>query len=194
MNLLGDSARRIYLPLALILLLATSVTAALSIRPSYAQATGASAGAATTAAIGSSFWRPALVTSWQWQLSTQPTTGSFLNVQMYDIDLFDNPAATVAALHAQGTRVVCYIDAGTWENWRPDASSFPSSVMGKSNGWPGEKWLDIRQISVLGPIMQARVALCAQKGFDGVEFDNVDGYTNPTGFPLTAQDQLNYNE
>ena len=31
------------------------------------------------------------------------------------------------------------------------------------------------------------------KHFDGVEADNVDGYTNPTGFPLTAADQLTYN-
>ncbi len=41
--------------------------------------------------------------------------------------------------------------------------------------------------------MQARMQLCQSKGFDGVEFDNVDGYSNKTGFPLTYQDQLNYN-
>ncbi|MBV1857681.1 MAG: endo alpha-1,4 polygalactosaminidase, partial [Nannocystaceae bacterium] len=28
---------------------------------------------------------------------------------------------------------------------------------------------------------------------DAVEPDNVDGYTNPTGFDLTADDQLDYN-
>jgi hypothetical protein len=35
--------------------------------------------------------------------------------------------------------------------------------------------------------------LCTSKGFDGIELDNVDGYTNPTGFPLTAADQLAFN-
>jgi len=60
-------------------------------------------------------------------------------------------------------------------------------------GWAGEKWLDIRQISTLAPIMRARLDLCKQKGFDAVEPDNIDGYTNATGFPLTAQDQLDYN-
>ena len=35
--------------------------------------------------------------------------------------------------------------------------------------------------------------LCKSKGFDGVEFDNVDGYSNNTGFPLTYNDQLTYN-
>ena len=72
--------------------------------------------------------------------------------------------------------------------------SFPSSVLGSSNGWPGEKWLDIRQISALAPIMTARMQMCVQKGFDALEPDNIDGYANSTGFPLTAQDQLAYNQ
>ena len=57
---------------------------------------------------------------------------------------------------------------------------------------PGEHWLDIRRLSVLAPIMKARLDLCAVKGFDGVEFYNVDGYQNRTGFPLTANEQLTY--
>ena len=35
--------------------------------------------------------------------------------------------------------------------------------------------------------------LCASKGFDGIEPDNVDGFLNDTGFPLTYEDQLRYN-
>jgi hypothetical protein len=42
--------------------------------------------------------------------------------------------------------------------------------------------------------MAARIQKCRQAGFDGVEFDNVDGYANRTGFPLTAQQQLTYDE
>src|SRR5579884_3065159 len=136
-------------------------------------------------------WQPALNTSWQWQLSGK--VDQSFNVVMYDIDMFDNPASVVQSLHAAGRIVICYIDAGTWEKWRPDAKEFPKSVLGRHNGWPGERWLDIRQLSILEPIMQARMQLCQSKGFDGVEFDNVDGYSNKTGFPLTYQDQLNYN-
>ncbi len=136
-------------------------------------------------------WHPPLNTSWQWQLSG--TVDQSVNATMYDIDMFNNSAGVVASLHAQGRTVICYIDAGTWENWRPDAGKFPKSVLGRPNGWPGERWLDIRRIGILGPIMQARMDQCAAKGFDGVEFDNVDGYTNNTGFPLTAADQLTYN-
>ena len=62
-----------------------------------------------------------------------------------------------------------------------------------SNGWPGERWLDVRHIDVLGPIIEARLDLCRAKGFDSADADNMDGYTNTTGFPLTADDQLAFN-
>ena len=115
------------------------------------------------------------------------------NVQMYDIDLFDTPKSTIDTLHGQGRVVICYFSAGSWEDWRPDAADFPANVKGNSNGWPGEKWLDIRNIAALSPIMQARLDLAVDKGCDGVEPDNVDGYNNKTGFPLTGNDQLTYN-
>jgi hypothetical protein len=136
-------------------------------------------------------WSPAPGTTWQWQL--QGTIDLSVDVPVYDVDLFDTSAATVAELHARGRRVICYLSAGSWEDWRPDASRFPAAVKGRSNGWPGERWLDVRRLDVLGPIMEARLDLCRSKGFDAVEPDNIDGYTNQTGFPLTAADQLRYN-
>jgi len=137
-------------------------------------------------------WIPTPGTTWQLQF-----TGSIdesYDVQMYDIDMFDTSIATIDSLHSQGRTVICYISAGSWEDWRPDADQFPESVKGNSNGWPGEKWLDIRDIATLGPIMEARMDLCVQKGFDGIDPDNVDAYSNNSGFPLTYQDQLNYNK
>ncbi len=114
--------------------------------------------------------------------------------QMWDIDLFDNSASVVATLHGQGRKVICYMSAGSWEDWRPDSSDFPESVLGNYlEGYDDERWLDIRQLDVLGPIMGARLDLCRDKGFDGVEFDNIDGYSNSTGFPLRAADQVAYN-
>ena len=113
---------------------------------------------------------------------------------MYDIDLFDNNEAVVRALHTAGRKVVCYMNAGGWEEWRPDASQFPNEVIGGDlDDWEGERWLDIRRLDVLGPIMEARMDLCKGKGFDGIEPDNVDGFLNNTGFPLTYEDQLRYN-
>jgi hypothetical protein len=140
----------------------------------------------------SKIWTPAPHTTWQWQLTT-PVNQS-VGARMFDVDLFDNSASVVAALHRRGHKVICYLDAGTYENFRADSGSFPSAVLGNQNGWPGEQWLDIRRLAVLAPIMRARFEMCKSKHFDGVEADNVDGYTNDTGFPLTAADQLTYNK
>ncbi|HWE89977.1 MAG TPA: endo alpha-1,4 polygalactosaminidase [Pseudonocardiaceae bacterium] len=137
-------------------------------------------------------WVPAQGEQWQWQL-TNPIDTS-VNVPIYDVDSTYTTAATVATLHAQGRKVICYVNAGASEDFRPDKDAFPPSVLGDSDNWPGELWLDIRQLDILRPIMAARFDLCRAKGFDGIEADLVDGYTNSTGFPLTAQDQLNYNQ
>ena len=137
-------------------------------------------------------WRPAPGTTWQWQLTT-PVDQS-VEAQMYDIDLFNNDASVVSALHAKGRKVVCYFSAGSYEPGRPDSGEFPADVLGSAlEGWPDERWLDVRRLDVLGPIMERRMDLCKAKGFDGVEPDNVDGYSNSSGFPLTAADQLAYN-
>jgi hypothetical protein len=137
-------------------------------------------------------WHPPLNTSWQWQLTTP--VKQEVKARMYDIDMFDNDASVVASLHNKGRKVVCYISVGTWENWRPDAKKFPKSVLGENvNGWPGERWLDISRIDILGPIMKARMDKCQAKGFDAMEPDNVDGYANDTGFQLTYNDQIAYN-
>ena len=113
---------------------------------------------------------------------------------VYDIDGQMNSEATVKALHARGKRVICYFDAGVYESYRPDAGLFPKSVIGSPDeGWDNSWWLDIRQIAVLEPIMRGRIEACRAKGFDAVEPDEIDGYSNDSGFPLTAADQLAYN-
>ena len=115
--------------------------------------------------------------------------------QAVDIDLFEAKRSTVAALKAEGKRVICYMSAGSWENWRPDKADFPAEVKGNPlDGWPGERYLDIRRIDLLGPIMKARLDRCKAKGFDAVDPDNVDAYElgNGTGFPLTRKDAIRY--
>jgi hypothetical protein len=137
-------------------------------------------------------WIPPRTLTWYWQLNG--TVNNSQPVAAYDIDGFDNSAGEVSTLHAQGKHVICYIDVGTAENWRADNSSFPASVLGSSNGWPGERWLDIRQLGILEPIIAARFQMCKNKGFDAIEPDNMDGYSNSSGFPLTAASQLSYND
>jgi hypothetical protein len=114
-------------------------------------------------------------------------------VKAYDLDLFDTSAATIGTLRAQGSRVICYFSAGSSEDWRGDFSRFLPADMGSNlDGWPGERWLDTRSANVRA-IMASRMDLAVSKGCDAVDPDNVDGYSNATGHPLTAATQLDYN-
>ena len=138
------------------------------------------------------WWRPPPGTTWQWQLSGSIDTS--YDVEMYDIDLFETPPQVIEQLQDAERVVICYFSAGSWEDWRPDAGDFPPTLVGEPlPGWPGERWLDIRQVEGLAPIMTARLDLAQDKGCDGVEPDNVDGYQNNSGFPLEYADQLSYN-
>lgn len=102
-------------------------------------------------------------------------------------------AAQVEALHAAGAHVICYLNAGGSETFRDDHFLFPDGVQGKPlDDWPGEKWLDVRELDVLLPIMAARMDECREKGFDAVDPDNLDGWSHVTGFPLTQADALSY--
>ncbi|MEA3325933.1 MAG: endo alpha-1,4 polygalactosaminidase [Chloroflexota bacterium] len=117
-----------------------------------------------------------------------------VQAEIFNLDLFETTPEEIQYLHSKGVQVICYLNAGAWENWRPDSNDFPKATIGKKyQAWPGEYWLDIRQIEALKPILTARLDLCAEKGFDGVDPDNLDGYMNQTGFPLTYEDQLNFN-
>jgi hypothetical protein len=135
-------------------------------------------------------WQPTAGATWQWQL-----TGGLdldLHTDVIDVDL-DVGRSVVEYFHDRGTKVVCYISVGSFERWREDADAFPERVLGDPyEGWSGERWLDIRRIDLLAPIMEGRLDTCAEKGFDGVEPDNMQIHDNETGFPLTYRDQLRY--
>ncbi|PKN93077.1 MAG: endo alpha-1,4 polygalactosaminidase [Chloroflexi bacterium HGW-Chloroflexi-6] len=147
----------------------------------------------TTTPANSSY--PSLPREASWQIQyTGEELDTSLDVDVFNLDLFDTSSATFETLRNRGVFVMCYFSAGSYEDWRPDASSFPDEVLGKDmEGWPGEKWLDIRRIDLLAPIIEARLELAVEKQCDGVDPDNINGYTNDTGFPLTAGDQIAFN-
>jgi hypothetical protein len=140
-------------------------------------------------------------TSWQWQIDGNAINETVLDAstnpkKMYDIDMFTTDAQTIQRLHAKNIYVVCYVDTGSWENYRPDAAAYPASVLGNAlAGYPSERLVDIRQVGILGPIIAARFDIAKAKGCDGIEpdlDDTYDGYS--TGFTLTMQDQLTFNK
>jgi len=137
------------------------------------------------------WYRPTADTTWQWQLLEEINTS--YDVEVYDIDLFDVPDSVISDLQDAGRSVICYFSAGSFEDWRDDAGDFDEADIGDPlDEWEGENWLDIRSPAV-HEIMQTRLDYAADRGCDGVEPDNVDGYTNDTGFDLTEEDQLAFN-
>jgi hypothetical protein len=147
-------------------------------------------------------YRPPVGSTWQWQLNPDVQGGTVdttVVADMYDVDGFTTDAATVAALKAlPGTSaprrgVTCYISAGTLENWRPDAPKFDPTLLGNPyHGFEDERWLDVRRISTLAPLLEARMDLCRLKGFDAIEFDNMDSWytANATGLNITEADAV----
>jgi hypothetical protein len=142
---------------------------------------------------GGGEFRPAPGTTWQWQLSDLPIDMS-VEAAVYDVDLFTTSQEEIDSLHDAGRAVICYFSAGSFEEFRPDAATFPSEVKGDPLDPPfeDELWLDIRSQAVRD-IAQRRLDLAATRRCDAVEPDNVDGYANESGFPLTADDQLDFN-
>ncbi|AGH97473.1 endo alpha-1,4 polygalactosaminidase [Micavibrio aeruginosavorus] len=141
-----------------------------------------------------SWWRPNTeMKNWDILLQEPPPIDALPQRDVLILDVFDTPVETVTALQKQGTWVVCYINVGAWENWRPDAKDFPSKLIGKRyRGWQGEKWLDIRNRG-LRPLIEARLDLCRDKGFDGVDPDNINGFENTTGFSISETNQITFN-
>ena len=150
-----------------------------------AQALGAAAG---HAAPGPS--RLPAQPTWYWQL--QGRLPAHIDATLVDLDGFGTPAGTARSLDHAGHITVCYVDVGTWEAWRPDAGRFPRGLLGNANGWPGERWLDLRQRRLLGSIMARRIAMCARKGFAALEPDNLDPLGNHPGFAIGRADVLGY--
>lgn len=136
-------------------------------------------------------WQPSPGTSWQWQLTGDLDTD--LDVAMFDVDPDEVGAEAIQALQAVGRVVICYFSAGTHEPWRDDAADFPAGAIGDPlPDWPDERWLDTRDAAVRG-VLTARLDRAAALGCDGVEPDNVDAYANESGFPLSAETQLDFN-
>jgi Glycoside-hydrolase family GH114 len=143
---------------------------------------------------------------WDWQIgrvTPLQRTGSHA-VDIYDIDGFLTTAAEVRTIHTSWQaatlphpRAVCYLDMA-WEDYRPDASPgryFPAATLGKVYyGYPEERWVDFRQLDALKPMLRERISMCARKGFDAVELDDIDSYDPPatTGFHLTPGDAENF--
>lgn len=136
---------------------------------------------------------PTIHSNTRWFLQLQGTYNLSASTKLYELDLFDAQTDQIATLKNNGTLVVCYFSAGSFEDWREDASSFNQTDIGQALGdWPGEYWLDIRSDNVR-TLMKNRIQLAKSKGCDAVDPDNLDGFSQDTGFDITASEQLAFN-
>ena len=145
---------------------------------------------------------------WDWQIgrvTPLERTGSGA-VDIYDIDGFLTTTAEVDQIHTTWQaatlphpKAICYLDLA-WEDYRPDGTAtqygggFPADTLGNVYyGYPQERWVDFRQLDALKPMLDARIAMCAQKGFDAVELDDIDSFepASTSGFNLTPGDAQN---
>jgi endo-alpha-1,4-polygalactosaminidase (GH114 family) len=182
-------------------------------------------------------WHPPAGARWQYQLessdkSLKSTGGIDVNIcqppagggpcvrpQVFDIDLYEDGqvsgndhtvnTAAVNAIHRQGGHAVCYLSAGTTENFRPDYDKYVHfdrthghSLIGKpfSGRFPNEYWLNLNnnrgQRDFILRQLAARTRRCANAGFDAGEYDNVETYAQPTrvtGWHVSVHTQLIFN-
>ena len=109
---------------------------------------------------------------WQYQLQGRVDTG--VEAATFIVDGFDVDAATVADLRGRGRTVICYVNGGALEDWRPDADRYPDEIVGDPlDDWEGERWIDIRATDVLRPILAER-------------FDIVPARDSPASRPTTS--------
>lgn len=196
----------------LCLLLAVTATEAV------ARGTGSQADAQTTV------WHPLATgpnkgSEFQWELDHALSTssradmgGNALNAAglaspeptVYDIDGIDNSASTVTALHKLGKHVICYIEVGSAGNYYSAAAegipvtyyaqlAAAGDLGGRMSGYP-EHYLNINAASTVSIIESMIREQCAAKGFDAVEPDIDDSYTESTGYRITEAQNVTYDK
>jgi hypothetical protein len=165
-----------------------------------------------------SWWVPPLGHQpWQWELTNPlnlhnvkqmgsddklPNGGTAPGPVIYDIDGIINPGSTIAALHAMGKHVVCYVEVGAAGNYYTGAEEgvgtsyyaqfAAAGVLGAAvPGWP-ERYLDIRSPATLAIVESMIDQQCAAKGFDAVETDIDEEYSSANGFGLTQAEEVRY--
>lgn len=144
--------------------------------------------------------------TWDWIIGIGDLPSPPPAVEFLGLDGFDTPKRYVRSAARRGIRTWCYLSVGTIENWRPDRKAFEAlnekqleagrkPFIGKRYPeWEGERWLDVRRYEVFLPLMVDRLAMCRDKGFEFVEFDNLDAYENRTGFKIRKSDTIRYAE
>lgn len=136
------------------------------------------------------YYKPQIGESFEWRLDSIGLNEVYqYDCKIIDIDAFSATKELVDAFHARGIKVIAYVSVGTIENYRPDSTLLPPEIIGSVYPeWPDERFLNIRELEKMKPFIISRFDMIKQKGFDGIEPDNMDGYGAQNGFDLTLDD------
>jgi hypothetical protein len=158
----------------------------------------------TSSSPAGGYWKPPQLFEWQWEIDhplvLSNTTDVPPGVSVYDIDGIENPASTIAALHAKGDHVICYIEVGTAGNYGGTYTTYynelkAAGVLGnKLSGYP-EYFLNINSTETVAIVESIIQQQCATKGFDAVETDLDETYGSnegKTGFTITQANEESY--
>jgi uncharacterized repeat protein (TIGR01451 family) len=162
--------------------------------------------------------------AWDWQIGASGDSNVTIpsGVSLLDLDGFNISASKISSLKSQGIYTVCYIDAGSYEDGRPDSSLYPAYLkIYKDVQW-NEWFLDVKDVfrpiqpagtqlvnnqwvdasgkplpglptaGAFGPLLEARFKMCADKGFDALEPDNLQNDENAGG-KVSLQEQIDFN-
>jgi len=197
-------------------LLATTSAASPALAAEHSTAQHASQSATAT------WWQPTNSgpnngPEWQWELDHPLRVGNAAdmgtgatnaagqvaaNPTVYDIDGIENPASTVTALHNLGDKVICYVEIGSAGNYYSAADeSIPvtyyaqlraaGDLGAKMAGYP-EYYLNVHSPSTVSIVESMIRQQCAAKGFNAVEPDIGDSYTDNNGFGTTEAQNAAY--
>jgi hypothetical protein len=154
---------------------------------------------------------------WQWELDHPLRVGNAAdmgaaattaagtlaaNPTVFDIDGIENPASTVTALHHLGDKAICYIEIGSAGNYYSAAGEgipvtyyaqlkAAGDLGAKMAGYP-EYYVNANSPSTVSIIESMIRQQCAAKGFDAVEPDIGDSYTDNNGFGITEAQNAAY--
>jgi hypothetical protein len=128
---------------------------------------------------------------WDWQLKGPADLDR--DVEMLTLDPRLVTADQLQALRAQGVDTVCHVNAGTIAETDPGFSDLPPAVIGSAHKTrPNERYLDIRRLQMVVPVITQQIVACKNQGFTAIEPDGLDAYAQDSSFPLTAADTVHY--
>ena len=126
------------------------------------------------------------------------------NPTVYDLDGIDNSASAVRALHRLHDKAICYVEVGAAGNYYSAAQErIPVTYFAQlkaagdlGSNVPGdpENYLNISAASTARIIKAMIRQQCSAKGFDAVEPDIDDSYTDATGFKVTEGMNIRYDK